>query len=116
VEADRPVGLELNELGQDDLLAEVPVEELGVERRHHVAQLERLVAPQPRDEVDDPQRGERVAAARQLRRGDLRVGHSLGRLAGQWRTHRARIGQFATRSPVSIGTPTSEPYSVHEPS
>ena len=47
VQADAPVRLELDDLGEDDLLAEEPVEEFRVQSVHHVAQLKRLVAAQP---------------------------------------------------------------------
>ena len=47
VEADPPVRLELNELGEQNLLREVPVEELDIQRVDHVPDLECLVAMQP---------------------------------------------------------------------
>ena len=116
MEADRPVRLELDQLGQHDLLAEVPVEELGVQRSHDIAELKGLVAPQARHEVNDAQGGKRIAAPRELGRCQGGVRHPLGSRTHQRCAHRTRIGQFVDASPTSIGTPTSEPYSVHEPS
>ena len=69
----------LDQLGEEDLLAEIPVEELGVDRPDDVAQLERLVAAKPGDEVDDAQRREGITAAGQLRRRQVRVRHTVRR-------------------------------------
>ena len=84
VEADRPVRLKLDDGGQHDLLAEIPVQVRGIDRRHHVAQLMRDVAPQPRQRMHDAQLPERIAAAGDLRRDEIRSGHA-GRRLGEER-------------------------------
>jgi hypothetical protein len=118
VEADRPVRLQLHQLGQQHLLAERPVEVGGVQRGHQVMHLEGRVTAQARDEMHDPQRGEWIAAARDLGRNEVGCGHAGRRRSDQRRLVAAAacIGQLRLPSPVSIGTPTSDPYSVHDPS
>src|SRR5688500_1796757 len=54
VEAERPVGLQLDQLGEEHLLAEVPVEEGDVHGRDHLPNRHGHVAWQAREVVDDP--------------------------------------------------------------
>ena len=93
MEADRPVGLQLDQRRQQHLLVEGPVQEGGVQPGQHIAQLQGGVPRQARQQVDDAQPRERVAAARDLRGRELRIGHAV-----RWRGERGGGGRLGHRS------------------
>ena len=100
-----PVRLELERDVGDDRDREQPVEVGRVEPVDDVGQTDRRPALEAGEQVDDPDRGERVAGLGDGRRRDGRVGQAVGRRAQRaqadrragCRHSRGRISDWFTR-------------------
>lgn len=74
-----PVRLELDECVGHDAAGEEPVQVRGVEAVDEVVDQDRPPALEPRHEMDDPERSERIARLGDNGRGNIRIGQAGGR-------------------------------------